>query len=62
MAKTKPKTIQEMEQALSPEGLKLAKREARAIRASANSCAATARSPERKAIHELVMAYIDNWR
>jgi hypothetical protein len=59
MAKTKPKTIKEMEQSLSPEGLKLAKKSARAIWAVTGTSREVNNSPEGAAIHKLMVAYLE---
>jgi hypothetical protein len=58
LAKKKQKSIAEMEQALSPEGLKLAKKARRAINAMTLSTVTVTKSPERDAINELVTAYM----
>jgi hypothetical protein len=59
VAKTKTKTIREMEQSLSPEGLKLAKKSARAIWAVTGTSREVNNSPEGATIHELVGAYLE---
>jgi hypothetical protein len=61
-AKTKMKTIEEMEQALSPEGVELAKKSVRAIKALARCTGEVTKSPERDAIHELEQAYLAAWK
>jgi len=57
MAKKK-KTIEEMEQALSPKGLRLAKEGVERIDALTRNMQDVANSPEEDAIRELTQAYI----
>jgi Fe2+ or Zn2+ uptake regulation protein len=62
VAKTKAKTARELEEALSPEGLKLTRKSLRVIRAFAKNSAEVADSPEAEAIHELVWARLQERR
>jgi hypothetical protein len=55
----KTRTTRELEREISPEGLKLAKKSLRLIRAFANNSAEVSQSPETEDIHKLVAAYIE---